>query len=162
MTRGATSPNSYELLAVAPSATLAEIKGAHRRLALETHPDRNGGSEDAAERFRAVQGAYEELRDPVRRRALDERLARDVVERKVRAYKARARAARSADQGKRPSTPRERTNLRPSPVAAEAEIDPTRHPFLYVAAKASEGLPPEERFWWLAGGLAAEFFRTGR
>jgi hypothetical protein len=52
----AAEPDSiWSVLGLAPTATVAEIKLAYRRRALETHPDHGG---DAAA-FRAVQRAYE-------------------------------------------------------------------------------------------------------
>lgn len=58
----------YDLLDVAPSASPAEIKQAHRVAAKRLHPDAGG---DAA-RFVAVTRAYRVLSDPERRRRYDE------------------------------------------------------------------------------------------
>lgn len=66
----------YETLGVRPDATDGEIKDAYRRLAIIEHPDQNMGDPAAAERFRAVQAAYEALADAERRRAYDESLGR--------------------------------------------------------------------------------------
>lgn len=57
----------YRELEVSPRATEEEIKGAYRRLALETHPDRQrqNGTEArkrAEERFKRVGEAYNVLR----------------------------------------------------------------------------------------------------
>ena len=58
----------YELLGVQRQATDEEIKKAYRKKALELHPDRNYGSEEAATRtFAEVQAAYEVLSDPQER-----------------------------------------------------------------------------------------------
>ncbi|CAH0385878.1 unnamed protein product [Bemisia tabaci] len=51
----------YSVLGVKQSATQAEIKGAYYNLSLKLHPDRNKGSDDAAEQFRLVTDAYEVL-----------------------------------------------------------------------------------------------------
>lgn len=61
----------YAILGVSRDATADEIKAAARRLRQELHPDRNQAP-DAAERFKAVQEAYEVLGDPVARRRYDE------------------------------------------------------------------------------------------
>ncbi|WP_198663456.1 J domain-containing protein [Jiangella endophytica] len=60
----------YELLDVAPTATLAEIREAYRRAVRSAHPDVGGTSG----MFRLVTAAYETLSDPARRADYDARL----------------------------------------------------------------------------------------
>lgn len=48
----------YELLEVPASATQAQIKTAYYRQSFLYHPDRNAGSEEAAERFTRINEAY--------------------------------------------------------------------------------------------------------
>ncbi|HVI57691.1 MAG TPA: DnaJ C-terminal domain-containing protein [Luteimonas sp.] len=61
----------YDILGVEPSAGDAEIKTAYRRLARKYHPDvsKEAGAE---EKFKAVNEAYEALRDPQKRAAYDQ------------------------------------------------------------------------------------------
>jgi len=61
----------YATLGVESSAGEAEIKAAYRRLARKYHPDvsQEAGAE---EKFKAVNEAYEVLRDPIRRKAYDQ------------------------------------------------------------------------------------------
>jgi curved DNA-binding protein len=61
----------YSILGVEPSAGEAEIKTAYRRLARKYHPDvsKEAGAE---ERFKAINEAYEALRDPAKRKAYDQ------------------------------------------------------------------------------------------
>lgn len=64
----------YELLEVQPDVSPDELKRAHRRLVRRWHPDSNPNDPNAAERFREVQGAYDVLGDPVKRRDYDRSL----------------------------------------------------------------------------------------
>jgi curved DNA-binding protein len=61
----------YQTLGVEPGAGDAEIKTAYRRLARKYHPDvsKEAGAE---EKFKAVNEAYEALRDPQKRAAYDQ------------------------------------------------------------------------------------------
>jgi molecular chaperone DnaJ len=61
----------YEILAVARDADADAIKRAYRKLALQYHPDRNGGDKDAEEKFKEATEAYEVLREPEKRAAYD-------------------------------------------------------------------------------------------
>ncbi|MCR6662200.1 MAG: DnaJ domain-containing protein [Luteimonas sp.] len=65
----------YETLGIEPNAGEAEIKSAYRRLARKYHPDvsKEAGAED---KFKAVNEAYEALRDPQKRAAYDQLRAR--------------------------------------------------------------------------------------
>ena len=65
----------YAVLGVEPSAGDAEIKTAYRRLARKYHPDvsKEPGAE---EQFKAVNEAYEALREPQKRAAYDQLRAR--------------------------------------------------------------------------------------
>jgi molecular chaperone DnaJ len=60
----------YEVLGVPRSADAAELKKAYRKLAMEFHPDRNS-SEDAAEKFKEINRAYEVLSDEQKRALYD-------------------------------------------------------------------------------------------
>src|SRR5690606_3389562 len=61
----------YELLGVSRTADGATIKSAYRKLAMECHPDRNGGCKDHEDKFKAISAAYECLKDPQKRAAYD-------------------------------------------------------------------------------------------
>ena len=61
----------YEILGVARDADADAIKRAYRKLALQYHPDRNGGDSEAEEKFKEATEAYEVLRDADKRAAYD-------------------------------------------------------------------------------------------
>ena len=61
----------YEVLGVGRTANADEIKRAHRKLALQYHPDRNK-EKTAAARFAEIQQAYEVLSDEDKRKRYDE------------------------------------------------------------------------------------------
>ncbi|HEV2767257.1 MAG TPA: molecular chaperone DnaJ [Acidimicrobiales bacterium] len=59
----------YAVLGVPETATQKEITRAYRKLARDTHPDRNAGQED---RFKEVSAAYDVIGDPAKRKEYDE------------------------------------------------------------------------------------------
>lgn len=62
-----TALDPYAALGLEPSCTPTEIRNAYRQLAKRWHPDRNAGSDEANEKLRALNAAYEILIDPARR-----------------------------------------------------------------------------------------------
>lgn len=67
-----TANDYYAILGVSPDATDEEIKRAYRKLALQTHPDRNPGNKEAEERFKKINEAYGVLSDPRKRAEYDQ------------------------------------------------------------------------------------------
>src|SRR5215207_11433536 len=61
----------YGTLGVERTASDDDIKKAYRKLAMQYHPDRNGGAKEAEEKFKDVTEAYDVLRDPQKRAAYD-------------------------------------------------------------------------------------------
>jgi molecular chaperone DnaJ len=61
----------YELLEVERTADDATIKSSYRKLAMRYHPDKNPGCSDSEARFKAINQAYDCLRDPQKRAAYD-------------------------------------------------------------------------------------------
>ncbi|HYD28420.1 molecular chaperone DnaJ [Brevundimonas sp.] len=61
----------YEILGVERTIDAAGLKSAYRKLAMQHHPDRNGGCEDAMARFKEISEAYSVLSDEQKRAAYD-------------------------------------------------------------------------------------------
>jgi molecular chaperone DnaJ len=61
----------YEVLGVARDADGQQLKSAYRRLAMESHPDRNPDDPEAAERFKEASEAYAVLSDAEKRALYD-------------------------------------------------------------------------------------------
>ena len=61
----------YELLECERTADDATLKASYRKLAMKYHPDRNPGCQDSEARFKAINEAYEVLKDPQKRAAYD-------------------------------------------------------------------------------------------
>ena len=62
----------YQTLGVSKTATEAEIKSAYRELAKKYHPDHNQGDKNAEEKFKAINEAYEVLKDKEKRARSDQ------------------------------------------------------------------------------------------
>ena len=62
----------YKILGVERSASAEEIRKAYRKLAMQTHPDRNPGNKQAEERFKDINEAYQVLSDAQKRARYDQ------------------------------------------------------------------------------------------
>jgi DnaJ-class molecular chaperone len=59
--------DSFAVLGVERTATPEQIKAAYRKLAMTYHPDRNPGDKAAEAKFKEINAAYEDLKNPGRR-----------------------------------------------------------------------------------------------
>ena len=67
------SKDFYETLGVSRNASESDIKKAYRKLTMQYHPDRNlDNPEEAAEKFKEIQKAYDILSDPQKKAAYDQ------------------------------------------------------------------------------------------
>src|ERR1700761_9326105 len=62
----------YAVLGVAKDADAGTIKKSYRKLARESHPDKNPGDAAAEARFKEVSEAYDVLSDDTKRKEYDE------------------------------------------------------------------------------------------
>ncbi|MEZ6065876.1 MAG: molecular chaperone DnaJ [Planctomycetaceae bacterium] len=62
----------YEVLSVSKTASGDEIKRSYKKLAVQFHPDRNPGDEEAIAKFKECAEAYEVLSDPDKRSRYDQ------------------------------------------------------------------------------------------
>ena len=61
----------YEVLGVERTIDAPGLKAAYRKLAMQHHPDRNGGSEESLAVFKEISEAYAVLSDDQKRAAYD-------------------------------------------------------------------------------------------
>jgi molecular chaperone DnaJ len=61
----------YETLGVKKDASADEIKSAYRKLAKKYHPDMNKGDDEAAQKFKEINEAYQVLSDDQKRKQYD-------------------------------------------------------------------------------------------
>ena len=61
----------YRTLGLRPDASAEQIKKVYRKLAMQYHPDRNGGNHDSEERLKEINEAYQILGDEGKRRLYD-------------------------------------------------------------------------------------------
>ncbi len=61
----------YEILGISRDAAEDDVKKAYRKLAMQYHPDRNPGSQEAEEKFKEAAEAYEILKDATKRQRYD-------------------------------------------------------------------------------------------
>jgi molecular chaperone DnaJ len=61
----------YDVLGVERDASTDEVKSAFRRLAQRFHPDRNPGDDQAQQKFKEINAAYQILSDPEKRAMFD-------------------------------------------------------------------------------------------
>lgn len=66
-----TTADFYETLGVSSDADEKTLKSAFRKRAMQYHPDRNPGDDEAEAKFKELNTAYETLKDPQKRAAYD-------------------------------------------------------------------------------------------
>jgi molecular chaperone DnaJ len=62
----------YEVLGVTKNSTAEEIKKAYRKKAIQFHPDKNPGDNEAEEKFKEAAEAYEVLSNPEKKQRYDQ------------------------------------------------------------------------------------------
>lgn len=139
-------PDPYEVLGVRRDSSSADISRAYRRLARELHPDSRPADAAAADRFRAVTGAYELLSDPAHRAAHDYQQARHLTVSPRRGAAPGISPGGPASQ-LRPLGPADASaRMSPPPAGAAVRPGPVRIEPLPESAPA----PGEDAAVWLA------------
>lgn len=64
-------PDYYKILGVNRNSSPEEIKKAYRKLALQFHPDKNGGDQEAEKKFKEIAEAYDVLGNPDKKSKFD-------------------------------------------------------------------------------------------
>ena len=131
------SRTHYQTLEVGAEADPDEIRRAYRSLARQLHPDMLAErlKKAGAAEFVAVQLAYEELSDPARRAAYDEKLAREARQ----AAEARAAAANPAPKPDPKPEPQPAPDPEPEPEPEQPRTEGDL-PFLNWAIGLSAAL----------------------
>jgi hypothetical protein len=138
----------YDILGVAPTASVAEITRAYRRIVKNLHPDATGTAH-TARLFSMVQHAREVLTDPTRRAAYDRDLANSGV---------RASASGRAQRGARSSgrvTPRGPDSVEAATVAeAMRAFDAAVAAVPHIDMSELSAAVAKLKTHWAARGLA--------
>lgn len=71
--------NYYQILGVAKTSTLEQIKKVFKQLAFQFHPDRNQGSKESEEKFKEIIQAYEILSNEEKRKVYDDSIEKPIV-----------------------------------------------------------------------------------
>jgi curved DNA-binding protein CbpA len=164
--------NAYEILGVPQEASDDAIRAAFRKLALLWHPD-HCKQPDAAERFREILAAKDELLDREQRQALDAKLARNdtsTVKRKPAKRRAAKRSVGGRNNvGKRSATkrkaPKPAAAAPPSPPVPPVPPQPEQRTGLFanMADLYAHDLPTADRVAWIfLGAIADREFGTER
>lgn len=147
------SQNHYQVLGVPPSAPVADIKRAYRRLATELHPDKHGGDRHYEERFKAVAVAYGVLSDADRRAQYDYQLQL-ATRRAEELRRTGAAPASGPSVYKMPGEPAAAPPLRTRPPAGARE----RH---YQQRVPRQRARFNRQDFWLVAGLTFLIFLFG-
>lgn len=134
-------PDPYKVLQVDPEAEDEVIEAAYRRLARKYHPDVSPGPE-SQERMVRINQAWELLKDPVRRAAVDRARARAQASAAIAA--ASEARVRDASVTRPPEAARSRPGARPAdvpgptPLWPPGVLDPTQ-----ADAQSPHGAPSD-------------------
>lgn len=135
-----TTQTHYTVLCVAPDATQDELKAAYRRLIRTCHPDVAGAHGETM--TKAINNAYTELSDPVRRSSYDFSIRPQASETPEAAAKPQA-TPQSASR----ATPSKPAPAQPAPYSQDSEESSSLGTFSARAHRAARIT------WWTAVAL---------
>ena len=161
--RVAVTKDLYSTLCITVDASSEQIRKAYRKLAMQYHPDKNLGDEEASARFQAISEAYAILSDPEKRRFYDDTGELDDIECRPEEFKEQFQEMMAELMGDddgimdmvRSMSPAEIAAMPPFPFPRELFPEGTFPPGMRFSSDGLADLPPSMQRAMEEGDLAS-------